>query len=71
MNCQRCNSDNKITTGSMFNTQMICLKCKEQEIKHDMYEFARKVESDQVKGGNYNYEGIGLPNDLKDYYERK
>ena len=65
MNCQRCNSDDKITTGSMFNTQMICLKCKEKEVKHDMYDFARKVEADQVRGGNYNYEGIGLPDDLK------
>jgi len=44
---------------------MICLKCKEVEIKHELYETARKVESDQVKGGNYNYEGIGLPEDLK------
>jgi len=29
-----------------------------------MYDFARKVEADQVKGGNYNYEGIGKPIDL-------
>jgi len=65
MNCQRCNGDDRITTGSMFNTEMICLKCKEKEKKHETYEFARKVESDQVRGGNYNYEGIGLPDDLK------
>tara|TARA_R110001606_G_scaffold88991_1_gene200195 strand:- start:458 stop:607 length:150 start_codon:yes stop_codon:yes gene_type:complete len=49
----------------MFNTEMICLKCKEKEIKHEMYDVARKVESDQVRSGNYNYEGIGLPDDLK------
>jgi len=65
MNCQRCNNDDRITTGSMFNTEMICLKCKEKEIKHEMYDVARKVESDQVRSGNYNYEGIGLPDDLK------
>ena len=39
--------------------------CKTKESKHEMYDTAVSVESDQVKGGNYNYEGIGLPEDLK------
>tara|TARA_R110002074_G_scaffold11570_1_gene43282 strand:- start:734 stop:928 length:195 start_codon:yes stop_codon:yes gene_type:complete len=64
MTCQRCDSNDKITTGSMFNTQMICIKCKEKEKNHELYEMAKKVELDQVRGGNYNFEGIGLPNDL-------
>ena len=65
MNCERCKIPNRISTGSMFNTQMICVKCKDKEVKHEMYDLARKVESDEVRNGNYNYEGIGLPNDLK------
>jgi hypothetical protein len=30
-----------------------------------MFEMARAKEREEVKQGNYNYEGIGLPNDLK------
>jgi len=65
MNCQRCYSTDKITTGSYFNTEMICMKCKEREENHEMYDMAKKEEAKQVRAGNYNFEGIGLPNDLK------
>ena len=38
---------------------------KHREDLEMLIPLARKVESDQVRGGNYNYEGIGLPDDLK------
>jgi len=63
--CDRCNEETNSTIGSMFNLQMVCDKCKDKEVKHENYDLARKVESDQVRSGNYNYEGIGLPEDLK------
>jgi hypothetical protein len=63
--CERCFKENAALTGSMFNTQMICLECEEEERKHPKYEEARKKENEEVKKGNYNYPGIGLPNDLK------
>ena len=63
--CDRCNTETNSMIGSMFNLEMICDDCKKKEVKHDMYDFARKVEADQVKGGNYNYEGIGKPIDLQ------
>lgn len=63
--CERCNTKTNVTIGSYFNTQMICVECMEKEIKHEKYDEARRVESEQVKNGNYNYPGIGLPNDLQ------
>ena len=63
--CERCyDSEPKTITGSYFNEQMICMKCKEKEEKHEKYAEARKVEAEHVRNGNYNYPGIGLPNDL-------
>jgi hypothetical protein len=62
--CDRCNVETNSMIGSMFNLEMICGDCKNKEMKHDMYDFARKVEADQVKLGNLNYEGIGRPADL-------
>jgi len=63
--CQRCNkkSDNGLII-SIFNTEMICDDCKEKERRHPQYEKAREREYEEIKNGNYNFDGIGLPNDL-------
>lgn len=37
------------------------MKCNEIEKKHPDYEKAKKVELEEVLKGNYNYEGVGLP----------
>lgn len=63
--CDRCKKPSNMLTGSYFNTEMICMSCDEKERAHSMFEMARAKEREQVKQGNYNYEGIGLPNDLK------
>ena len=49
---------------SMFNTQEICMDCRKKERSHPGYEKARQVEADQVRQGNYNFQGIGKPKDL-------
>ena len=49
----------------MFNTEMICPKCKSVESKHPKYEEARDAEVQEIRKGNFNFEGIGLPKDLK------
>ena len=58
--CQRCGGTlkNGFTT-SMFNTDTICLDCKEKERKHPLYKEACDAESNAVKNVNYNFEGIG------------
>jgi len=63
--CERCGGESKNFKGSYFNTEMICGTCQEKEQQHESYKLAVEVENMQVKMGNYNYEGIGLPNDLK------
>jgi len=57
--CERCNIETNTTTMSMFNTQTICMGCKEIERKHPKYEEACNRELEEIKNGNYNFEGIG------------
>ena len=55
------------TILSIFNEQVICLECKETEKKHPKYDSAVQAEYEQVKKGNYNFEGIGLPDDYDNF----
>ena len=65
MNCERCKSDCRDGhTMSMFNTQHICLKCARTEEKHPKYEDARLADLQEIKKGNFNFPGIGKPDDL-------
>jgi len=50
---------------SMFNTQMICMTCKDTEKQHTKYKEAEQADIEAIKNKNYNFEGIGLPDDLK------
>lgn len=63
--CERCGKKMDLSIGSRFNTQQICMDCAEAEKKHPLYGLARDVEQEYVKQGEYNYEGIGLPPDIK------
>lgn len=47
---------------SMFNEDVICMVCKEAETKHPNYEKACKADLEEIKKGNYNFEGIGYEN---------
>lgn len=49
---------------SIFNTDVICLDCKELEQAHARYVEALEAEIAAVKGGNMNFPGIGKPDDL-------
>jgi hypothetical protein len=64
MICERCNNKANISTGSIFNTQQICMPCKDKETAHPKYDEARKAEMRAVKNGDYNFPGIGKPSDL-------
>ena len=43
---------------SMFNTDCICLACKEKEKARNDYKKAVRAELDELKKGNTNYKGI-------------
>ena len=61
--CDRCGGSlENGRTLSMFNTECICLKCKEAETKRPDYKDAVEADRNAIKQGNYNFEGIGLNN---------
>jgi hypothetical protein len=57
--CPRCgeSTDGK-TTMSIFNTDVICIPCKEEEKKDPDYQLAVDTEAAEIRKGNYNYPGI-------------
>lgn len=60
MKCDRCHKDTNTWTMSMFNTQTICMECKEKERRSPRYKEALEAERAAVKAGNRNFPGIGL-----------
>ena len=57
--CDRCGGSlEKGRTMSMFNTECICMECKEKERKDPRYKEALEADMEQIKLGNYNYPGI-------------
>ena len=66
MKCERCGApEPAYTTGSYFNTEQICEVCYEKERAHPRYAEAKRVECEAVRGGDMNFAGIGLPEDLR------
>lgn len=64
MTCQRCGTETNCHTMSMFNTQDICMDCKDRETKHPDYKRASDAEIAACRSGNFNFKGIGKPADL-------
>ena len=59
--CDRCG--NSLAEGrimSMFNTQCICLACKDKEMERADYDQAVQADHEEIRKGNYNFQGIGL-----------
>jgi hypothetical protein len=62
--CSRCGGTLKGgRIMSMFNTQCICMKCAERERQEKDYNKAVEADHEQIRQGNYNFEGIGRKND--------
>ena len=68
--CDRCGITSKILKGSFFNTEMCCKSCLEKEQAHPKYKEAKEIERKAVIAGNYNFPGIGLPENLYTDYNR-
>lgn len=67
--CARCGDHSQSHTMSQFNEDLICLPCKDIERKHPDYEKAFNAEMRQIKNGNMNYRGIGLPDNYSEFVE--
>lgn len=65
MKCDRCQKETSIFQMSRFNTDNCCPACLTLERMHPLYRAACKAEADAVARGDYNFPGIGLPEDLK------
>ena len=59
MTCDRCGKQTQISIMSMFNTQVICMACKDAEEKDPRYKEARDADEAAIRSGNYNFPGIG------------
>jgi hypothetical protein len=72
--CVRCGcATNGRTTMSMFNEDVICMPCKEKERNHPDYKKAVDADNEAIKGGNYNFHGIGFKkkddDEISQYYD--
>jgi hypothetical protein len=64
--CDRCGAELKYGRQmSRFNTDCLCLECINEERQHPDYKKALDAERRAVQNGDYNFPGIGLPEDLK------
>lgn len=61
--CDRC-GERPILTMSKFNTDMVCRPCEDKEKEHPKYAEAVEAELAAVRREEYNYPGIGKPDDL-------
>lgn len=58
--CARCGDPLQSSTMSKFNTDIICLPCKEDEQLAPGYADADRAESEACQRGDYNFRGVGL-----------
>lgn len=59
--CDRCGGSlDEGRIMSMYNTDIICMKCKAEERKRDDYKQAVEADHAEIRRGNYNFGGIGL-----------
>ena len=63
--CARCGKEVKVFTMSRFNTDKLCMDCVEKEKQHPKYKEAVYAEMEAIRYGYLDFEGIGLPDDLK------
>lgn len=64
MICDRCRKESKSVRMSRFNTDLCCEACLNKEKKHPLYQEAARIEWEHVLEGDYNFEGVGKPEDL-------
>jgi len=58
-NCDRCGQPTGgTTTMSIFNEDVICIPCKEEEKRDPDYEAASQAEMRAVRNGDYNFKGV-------------
>lgn len=59
--CDRCGEKTSSFRVSFFNLDECCFKCIGLEQKHPDYKKAKEIEYQELLKKNYNFKGIGLP----------
>ena len=59
--CDRCGGELRVRQMSRFNTDVLCMRCIEEERMHPDYEKAAAAELEAVRRGDMNFPGIGWP----------
>lgn len=57
--CHRCDKETLSTIMSMFNTDELCMACKDLEKQDPRYQEAVDADIAAIRAGNYNFKGIG------------
>ena len=58
MKCDRCRKETNVHIMSMFNTDEICMECKDAERKRPDYKDAVAADEAAIRRGDFNYPGI-------------
>jgi len=69
--CDRCERVTDSHTTSFFNTDTICMPCAKEECTFPEYTKAKEREREEVLKGNFNFEGIGLPEKYVEMYRQR
>lgn len=62
--CDRCGEPMRAWTVSYFNYDRICMNCDKAERAHPDFHRAVAEETAACQRGDYNFPGIGKPDDL-------
>jgi hypothetical protein len=65
--CDRCHQPTRSTIMSYFNTDSLCSACTDRERAHPRFKEAQEAEERACREGNFNFAGIGLPEDLRSH----
>lgn len=58
--CDRCSGSlEKGRILSMYNSDVLCMKCKEAETQRPDYKVAQDADIAEIRKGNFNFIGIG------------
>ena len=56
--CHLCFEKSSAYMMSMYSTILICMECKDKEMRRDDYKEAVDADNAEIKKGNFNFEGI-------------
>ncbi len=64
ISCDRCKIETNTFSVSYFNTDSICTECEKIESVHPLFQPAKRANDDAICRGEFDFEGVGLPDDF-------